>query len=69
MNKIEIIQWLVGHIFEEVPNHTDFAVNDLWTTLSCLIEFLETETELSKREAIMYQLRSMIKGVITSESP
>ncbi|KKN76336.1 hypothetical protein LCGC14_0371880 [marine sediment metagenome] len=68
MNKTETIQWLVGHIFDAHPN-PDFAIDDLWIILSTLIEFLEREKNDRIRADVMYNIRSMLKGVVYAESP
>ena len=69
MNKTEIVQWLVGHIFDATPTNPDFALVDLWTILSTLIEFLEREKNVRIRANTMYNIRSMLKGVVYAESP
>lgn len=68
MNKTEIVQWLVGHIFDSDLT-PDFAVIDLWTIMSAMIEYLDKETSEQKRDRTMYEIRSILKGMLSLESP
>ena len=65
--KTECLKFLLDNLIETDP--IDFAVVDLWTTLSTLVDYVKRE-DVSKRlkERVMYNVRSLLKGMIYAES-
>ncbi len=64
--KTECMKFLLDNLITVNPE--DFAITDLWTIISELIEVLKSDRPKGLKDRIMYNMRSMIKGVIYADS-
>ena len=58
--KEEIIQWLIDHQSDFI----DLAIQDIWIIFDEIITFYETEPNLERKELVMNNIRSLLKGMI-----
>lgn len=65
MNKTEIIQWLVGQIFE---SESEFALTDVWVIVSEVIEYVKREPNKQKQFQTLWNVRGILKQVLHAES-
>ena len=64
--KTECMKFLLDNLITVNPEV--FAITDLWTILSELVEFLKSDRPKGLKDRVMYNMRSMIKGVIYADS-